>query len=224
MSRLLRRTSSHKARISSSSLRLSVRFGRQEQVLGQLLRQRRAALDEAADPQVGKCGARQPDGVDAPMLVEAAVLGGDHRVEQMLRDRVDRRVGLASAALGEHGTVAGQDAHDGRALFLAQRLRVGNGGRVVDERAGDADERRDAQIDRRQDGQADFPGQTPEQPPQEALGRAGGRVGASPASCRGGGRKNPNLAPTPVRTTQRARAAPPARLWANASGWGLRAG
>jgi len=49
----------------------------QEQVLGELLGQRRAALRNAAMQDVGDGGARDPDRIYAIMRIEAAVLDRD---------------------------------------------------------------------------------------------------------------------------------------------------
>ena len=55
-------------------------LGRQEQVFGELLGDRAAALDEMPGGEIGERGAQQPDRIDAEMAVEAAVLGRDHRL------------------------------------------------------------------------------------------------------------------------------------------------
>ena len=55
-------------------------LGFEEQVLRQLLGQRRAALHDMALHHVLEGGAHQPDRIDAEMLAEAAVLDGDEGV------------------------------------------------------------------------------------------------------------------------------------------------
>src|SRR3546814_17992241 len=49
----------------------------EEDILGELLGDRRAALHHMAGAQIGVSGAQQADRIDAEMAVEAAVLGGD---------------------------------------------------------------------------------------------------------------------------------------------------
>src|SRR5262249_61368047 len=56
---------------------------RQEQVLGQLLADRGAALHHAAGARVREHRAEQAGNVDAEMLVEAAGLGGERRLALM---------------------------------------------------------------------------------------------------------------------------------------------
>ncbi len=60
-------------------------LGRQEQVLGELLGDRAAALDDMAGGEIGDRGADEPDRIDAEMAIEAAVLGRDHRLGQVGR-------------------------------------------------------------------------------------------------------------------------------------------
>ena len=63
----------------------------QEQVLRELLRQRRAALRDAAMQHVGDRGARDADRIDAVMRIEAAVLDGDEGLRQIGRQILQRR-------------------------------------------------------------------------------------------------------------------------------------
>ena len=68
----------------------------QEQVLGELLGDRGAALDDAAGARIGHDGAERAGDVDAEMLVEAPVLGGEHGLDQMVGQFVERhRIGCA---------------------------------------------------------------------------------------------------------------------------------
>ncbi|QTK79196.1 hypothetical protein AT6N2_C1446 [Agrobacterium tumefaciens] len=62
----------------------------QKQVLGELLRQRRAALHHAAGTGVFAHGAGKADEVDAEMVEEAPVLGRQHRLDEMIGHLVDR--------------------------------------------------------------------------------------------------------------------------------------
>ena len=86
--------------------------GREIEVLGELLRQRGAALHEVAgcarwrSPRAtGPKGRRR-------VLVEALVLGGDHRIDDVARQQIERHVVVGAAALGEQRAVARQDADE----------------------------------------------------------------------------------------------------------------
>ena len=70
----------------------------QEQVLGELLGDGRAALRDAAVQDVGHRGAREPDRIDAVVAVEAAVLDRDERLRQIGRQLLERHVGAAHFA------------------------------------------------------------------------------------------------------------------------------
>ena len=56
----------------------------EEEVLGELLRDRGAALHDAAAAGVDRHGAEGADRVDAPMLVEAPVLGRERRLDEIV--------------------------------------------------------------------------------------------------------------------------------------------
>ena len=56
----------------------------EEQVLGELLGDRGAALHDAAGARILAERAERAEDVDAEMLEEAAVLGGEHRLDQMV--------------------------------------------------------------------------------------------------------------------------------------------
>ena len=60
-------------------------FLRQEKIFGELLRDRRAALGNAAVQDVGDEGAADAEGIDAVMLVEAPVLDGDEGLRHVGR-------------------------------------------------------------------------------------------------------------------------------------------
>ena len=64
-------------------LALDRALGRQEQVLGELLGQRRAALHHLVGLGVGDQGAGRAEEVDAEVLEEAPVLGGQRRLDQV---------------------------------------------------------------------------------------------------------------------------------------------
>jgi hypothetical protein len=86
-------------------------LGLQEQVLGELLGDRAAALHDVARPEVRHGGAQEPDGIDAEVVIEPPVLGRDHRLRQVLRhfldvDRLAEQVAVCRderAVEGEHG-------------------------------------------------------------------------------------------------------------------------
>ena len=80
---------------------------RQKQVLGELLRQRRAALHDAAGARIGDQRAHGAADIDAEMLVEAPVLGGEHRLDQIVGELVERhRVVVPDAARADLVAVA----------------------------------------------------------------------------------------------------------------------
>ena len=71
----------------------------QEQVLGELLRDRRAALHHAAGARIRRQRAHEARRIDAEVLVEAAVFGRERRLDQMVGIFVQRdRVVVADAA------------------------------------------------------------------------------------------------------------------------------
>ena len=63
---------------------------RQEQVLGELLGDRGAALHHAAGARIGEHRARRPGKVDAEMLEEAAIFRCEHRLDQMVGELIKR--------------------------------------------------------------------------------------------------------------------------------------
>jgi len=79
----------------------------QEQILRQLLGDRRAALPDAAGLRVGHQRARGAGDVDAEMVVEAAVFGGERRLDQIVRKIFQRnRVVVLDAAAADRIAVA----------------------------------------------------------------------------------------------------------------------
>jgi len=79
----------------------------EEQVLGQLLGQRRSALDHRAGLGILAHGARQSEEVDAEMLEEAPVLGRQHRLDQVVGQFVDRHgILVDDAAMADQVAVA----------------------------------------------------------------------------------------------------------------------
>src|SRR4029078_4279745 len=86
-------------------------LARQVEVPGELLRDLRAARADLAGPPVGDHRARDPDGIDAAVLVEAPVLDRDRRLRRPgahLRAR-DRRPVPLPPDDAELGAVSGVD-------------------------------------------------------------------------------------------------------------------
>ena len=71
-------------------LALDGALGRQEQVLRHLLGDRRAALHHVIGARVLDDGAQGAHDVDAEMLVEARILGGERGVDDIRRDFLER--------------------------------------------------------------------------------------------------------------------------------------
>ena len=95
----------------------------QEQVLGELLRDGRAALRHAAPHHVGVERARHADRVDAAMRIEAAVLDGDERLRHVARQFLERnRIAVVLAPRGEQPAVEVDDLDRRRTLGDFQRL------------------------------------------------------------------------------------------------------
>ncbi len=95
-------------------------LGREEQVLGELLGERGSALDDLVGPQVLDQSARRAENVDAVVLEETAVLGGERRLDDGVGDLLERHgVVMENAALADlvallveelDGIAAGQEA------------------------------------------------------------------------------------------------------------------
>ena len=128
-----------------------VRLRAEEQILGELLGDGRAALDHAAGGGVAERGAHQPERIDAEMRVEAAVLGREHGLDEIRRQHVEPHMAAAQASLGEHGAVLGEDGHVGRPVVERGDDGIGNAGDEIDDRRA----QHDAAPDRRQQGEAD---------------------------------------------------------------------
>ena len=96
----------------------------EEQVLRQLLRDRRTALAHAAGLRVGDERARGAGDVDAEMVVEAAVFGGERRLDQIVRKIFQRdRVVVLDAAAADRIAVAVEERH--REIGFLQPVVVG---------------------------------------------------------------------------------------------------
>ena len=84
--------------------------------------------------------AHEADRIDAEMIVEAAVLGGDHRLRQIRRQPVEPHIAAPQAPLGEHGAVGGEHGEVGRPVVEGEQDRVGEAGDEIEKAAND-DER-----------------------------------------------------------------------------------
>ena len=89
----------------------------QEQVLGELLGQRRAALRNAAMQHVGHRRAQDADGIDAVMRIEPAVFDGDEGLRQIGRQILQRNIGAGHFAAGRQHAAVEADNLDGRRPF-----------------------------------------------------------------------------------------------------------
>src|SRR5207248_3949070 len=80
---------------------------RQKQVLGKLLGDRRAALNDAASARVGEQRTEGAGKIEDTMLVEATVLGGGRCLDQVIGELVERdRIVVADAARADFIAVA----------------------------------------------------------------------------------------------------------------------
>ena len=101
----------------------------EEQVLGELLRDGRAALRDAAMQHVGRKRAREPDRIDAEVAVEAAILDRDEGARQIGRQLLERDGGAVHLAAGrERLAVDADDLDRWRALGNFERLDRGQVG------------------------------------------------------------------------------------------------
>ncbi len=149
-------------------------FLRQEEILGELLRQGRAALHAAAAGDVAHDGAADADRVDAPMRIEAAILDGDEgfgRIRRQIRE--PHRRAASVAAIGEKLAIGVHDGDVGRALGHGELIDRRQTRAVIDGEAAAGDgapkRQREAPIDQRSHQRA-----------RPAL-----RLGARPAARRG---------------------------------------
>ena len=107
----LRRASILRARIASRILRNRLRLVADEHQLGDLLRDGRAALHDAARFQVGERGAHDAHRIDAVVLEEAIVLGSDERCLHVLgQQRVGQDDALLQEELADELAFGGKDA------------------------------------------------------------------------------------------------------------------
>ncbi len=95
----------------------------QKQVLGKLLRQRRAALRDAAMQDVGHRRTQDTERIDSVMRIEPAVLDGDEGFRQIGRQILQRDIGAGHFATGRQQAAVEADDLDGRRPFWnLQRL------------------------------------------------------------------------------------------------------
>ena len=95
----------------------------QKQVLGELLGDGGAALHDAAGARIGDQRARGAGDIDAEMLVEAPVLGREHRLDQVVGKLVERdRIVVPDAARADLVAVAVEEGD--RELGLLQPVVV----------------------------------------------------------------------------------------------------
>jgi len=113
----------------------------------------------ASGAQVGENCADEAKRIDAPMLVEAAVLRCDHRLDHMTRQQIERHVIVTAAALGENGAITRQNADHRRTLGLTERQGVRQCQRVTQQRAADDDHDRDGRQRRQHDDDPPTPRQ-----------------------------------------------------------------
>ncbi len=112
----------------------------QEQVLGELLGQRRAAFHAAVAGRVADEGAQNADRIDAPMIVEAAVLDGDEGFRQIRRQfgEMDGRAAHV-AAIGEQGAIIIENGDVGRPLGNGELIDRRQLRRVISDDRGRSD-------------------------------------------------------------------------------------
>ncbi len=162
-------------------------LGREEEILGELLRDGAAALDDMAGTHVDDGGAEQTEEIDAEMAVEAPILRGDDRVGQIFR-HVAHADGVAKeiAVGGQQSAVARYqgDARSPLGVRQIASLRQGQG-EIAEEGA-----ERDDTPDRENDPPAQRrPAETP--PPAGRATRLAGRT--ADGGARGPTRRRGNL-------------------------------
>ena len=90
---------------------------RQEQILGELLRQRRAALRGAVMQHIGEGRARDAERIDRVVRIEAAILDGDEGVRHIGRQFAQRNSGAAHIAARRQGRAIVAEDQDRRRPF-----------------------------------------------------------------------------------------------------------
>ncbi len=124
-------------------LTLQGAFGRQEQILGHLLRDRRATLDDFVRLQVGRQRAKRAEDIDAPVLEEAAILGGQRRLDEGIGNIIKRDgVIVQDAALADLIAVLVEELHGELAseeLALVELIERRDGEREHDDETAGAE-------------------------------------------------------------------------------------
>ena len=109
---------------------------RQEQVFGELLRNGRTALHHARRARVDRQRTEEPDRIDAQMVPEAAVLGGERGLDQIVRKLLERHgIVVLDAAPADLLPVPVEEG-DGE-ILLFQPIVVG---RLAEGRHGEAEQ------------------------------------------------------------------------------------
>ena len=118
-------------------------LGREEQVLGHLLGERRTALHHIIGPGVLHDGAERADDIDAEMLEEARILGGQHRLDHGGRNFLKRNgVVLADAAAADDLAIGIGEGHGIFAAAVPHIAGAGEGRQRIgqhDETGNDAE-------------------------------------------------------------------------------------
>ena len=96
-------------------------------------------LHHGACRQIADAGADKADRIDAEMIVEAPVFGGDHRTWQIGRQPVQPHIATPKPTLGEHGAVGGKHGEVRRPVVEGEQDRVWQAGDEI-EKAADDDE------------------------------------------------------------------------------------
>ena len=124
MSRFAYLASMRRARMASRILRCDRALGAEEG-LRDLLGDRRAALRDLAGAQVRAQRARDAAQVEAAVLVEAAILGGEEGVDEPGRDLLERQdLAALGGELGEGRAVPGADhRRERRGLVVGREVR-----------------------------------------------------------------------------------------------------
>ena len=209
---------------------------REEDVLGELLGDGAAALGEMAGAQIGEPGAQKADRIDAEMLVEAPVFGGDDGLRQIGRHLLQRqRLAEQIAKGGDDAAVPGENRDAGPPLGDRQLIGVGQGQGEIGKHA--AAENRPPQ--KQQNGDLKGAGQKARRGPALRRGGLVRRLALrSTAAWRGAGRTiigvhaqrpvshrrpparwpRPLTAPSPAPHHARYPATPPAHYAANCGG------
>ncbi len=115
--------------------------GREKQVLGHLLGDGAAALDDAPGTDIGHHRPRQADRVEAEVGAKAPVLGRQHRLGQGLGQHIEgHRAAMLIAERRKHAAVAGPDRHRRAARRGQGVVDVGKIGGIPGDHQGDGDE------------------------------------------------------------------------------------